>query len=60
LPASGYFEWKTVNGAKQPFYFSAADGGVLSIAGLWVTWNGEVAVRVLPVVRPTRDGGTDV
>jgi putative SOS response-associated peptidase YedK len=35
VPASGYYEWKTVNGAKQPFYLSAANGGVLLIAGLW-------------------------
>jgi hypothetical protein len=32
---SGYYEWKTINGAKPPFYFSATDGRVLSIAGLW-------------------------
>lgn len=38
VPASGYYEWKTINGAKQPFYFSAADDGVLSIAGLWDEW----------------------
>jgi hypothetical protein len=24
---------------KQPYYFSAADGGVLSIAGLWDRWS---------------------
>jgi hypothetical protein len=39
VPASGYYEWKTINGAKQPFYFSATDGGMLSIAGLWDEWN---------------------
>jgi hypothetical protein len=39
VPASGYYEWKTINGAQQPFYFSAADDGVLSIAGLWDEWN---------------------
>jgi putative SOS response-associated peptidase YedK len=39
VPASGYYECKTINGAKQPFYFSAADGGVLPIAGLWDEWN---------------------
>jgi putative SOS response-associated peptidase YedK len=39
VPASGYYEWKTINGAKQPFYFSGADGGGLSIAGLWDEWN---------------------
>jgi hypothetical protein len=39
VPAAGYYEWKTINGAKQPFYFSAEDGGVLSIAGWWDEWN---------------------
>jgi putative SOS response-associated peptidase YedK len=34
VPASGYYEWKTINAAKQPIYFSATDGGPLSIAGL--------------------------
>jgi putative SOS response-associated peptidase YedK len=38
VPASGYYEWKTIDGAKQPFYFSAANDGVLSIAGLWDEW----------------------
>ena len=38
IPASGYYEWRTVNGAKQPYYFSASDTGVLSIAGLWEEW----------------------
>jgi putative SOS response-associated peptidase YedK len=38
IPASGYHEWRTVNGRKQPYYFSAANGGVLSIAGLWDQW----------------------
>jgi putative SOS response-associated peptidase YedK len=38
IPASGHYEWRTVNGAKQPFYFSASDAGVLSIAGLWDEW----------------------
>ena len=38
IPASGYYEWRTVNGAKQPYYFSAFDAGVLSIAGLWDEW----------------------
>jgi putative SOS response-associated peptidase YedK len=33
----GYYEWRTINGAKQPYYFSAS--GVLSIAGLWDEWN---------------------
>jgi putative SOS response-associated peptidase YedK len=38
VPVSGYFEWAAANKGKQPYYFSAGDGGVLSIAGLWDEW----------------------
>jgi putative SOS response-associated peptidase YedK len=39
IPASGYFEWKTMPDGKQPYYISPADGGVLSIAGVWDAWD---------------------
>jgi SOS response associated peptidase (SRAP) len=39
IPASGYFEWKTMPDGKQPYFISAADGGVLSIADLWDPWH---------------------
>ena len=35
VPASGYYEWRPAEGGKQPYFISAADGAVLSIAGLW-------------------------
>jgi len=38
VPASGYYEWRAVEGGKQPYFISATDGGVLSIAGLWDEW----------------------
>jgi putative SOS response-associated peptidase YedK len=38
VPASGYYEWRTVEKSKQPYFISAADGSVLSIAGLWDQW----------------------
>lgn len=44
VPASGYFEWKTVHvpGAakplKQPYYVSRGDGLPWSFAGLWERW----------------------
>jgi putative SOS response-associated peptidase YedK len=38
VPASGYYEWRTVEGGKQPYFISAKDGAVLSIAGLWDRW----------------------
>jgi putative SOS response-associated peptidase YedK len=45
VPASGYYEWRKTQHGRQPYYISAADGGVLSFAGLWDRWidphNGE-------------------
>ena len=39
IPASGYYEWKADAEGKQPYYISAADGSVLSFAGLWDEWH---------------------
>jgi putative SOS response-associated peptidase YedK len=39
IPASGYFEWKPTPDGQQCYYISAADGGLLSIAGIWDEWN---------------------
>ena len=38
VPASGYYEWRAVEGGKQPYFISAVDGAVLSMAGLWDQW----------------------
>jgi len=38
VPASGYYEWRPADGGKQPYFIGAADGAVLSIAGLWDEW----------------------
>jgi len=38
IPASGHFERKTIPDGKQPYFISAADGDVLSIAGLSDRW----------------------
>jgi putative SOS response-associated peptidase YedK len=37
-PASGYYEWRAAEGGKQTYFISAANGAVLSIAGLWDQW----------------------
>jgi putative SOS response-associated peptidase YedK len=39
VPASGYYEWHDTPHGKQPYYFTAADGSPLSIAGLWDEWH---------------------
>ena len=41
VPATGWYEWKTENGAKQPYYISRAGGGLLAFAGLWDHWDGD-------------------
>ncbi len=38
LPATGFFEWRKINGHKQPMYIHEAGGGLVSLAGLWEIW----------------------
>lgn len=38
VPSSGYYEWKTVDGAKTPHYVHPADGAPLFMAGLYAWW----------------------
>ena len=47
IPASGYYEWRKRSDGRQPYYISAADGSVLSLAGLYDRWkNPETAERI--------------
>jgi len=39
IPASGFYEWKTENGVKFPWYISLKSGEPMAFAGLWETWN---------------------
>jgi putative SOS response-associated peptidase YedK len=38
IPASGYYEWLKRPDGRLPYFISAADGSVLSFAGLWDRW----------------------
>jgi putative SOS response-associated peptidase YedK len=38
IPASGYYEWLKRPDGRQPYYISAAGGGVLSFAGIYDRW----------------------
>ena len=40
VPASGFYEWRKTNGAKQPYYITSATGDILGFAGLWEQWSG--------------------
>ena len=38
IPASGFYEWKTVQGVKQPWFISLKSGAPMAFAGLWENW----------------------
>ncbi len=38
IPAGGFYEWKSEEGAKQPYYICRLDGKPFSLAGLWERW----------------------
>lgn len=40
IPASGFYEWRTENDRRQPYYFTMADGEEMVLAGLWEEWRG--------------------
>jgi len=41
IPADGYYEWKSIDGHKQPFYFHMRDASPFCFAGLWERWQPE-------------------
>jgi len=38
IPASGFYEWHTENGVKQPYFISLQSGELMAFAGIWETW----------------------
>jgi hypothetical protein len=47
ISVSGYYEWQTTPEGKQPWYFTAADGSLLTAAGLWDQWKDRSKGEVL-------------
>jgi putative SOS response-associated peptidase YedK len=45
IPASGFFEWKKLTTAKEPYYFSPREG-LFSFAGLWSVWVSPESVEI--------------
>ena len=38
LPAAGWYEWKRVDGQKQPYFITTPGDGSVALAGLWEVW----------------------
>ncbi len=65
VPADGFYEWrKTKTGAKQPHYFTRADGAPMAFAGLAERWRPKGAPTGTPYLRSctviTAPGGADM
>ncbi len=55
IPADGYYEWRTSQGQKHPYFISPRSGGPIGFAGLAETWigpNGEELDTVAIVTAP--------
>ena len=44
IPASGFYEWKTVGGRKQPYYMHPVGAPLFAIAGITERWQGPEGV----------------
>ena len=47
VPASGFYEWKTVGGRKHPWYLRPKDAGLFGLAGITELWNGARSVALI-------------
>ena len=50
VPASGYYEWRSAGGRKQPWYMRPADAPLFGFAGITALWKG---VRTLALITTT-------
>ena len=49
VPASGYYEWKSVAGRKYPWYMRPADAQLFGLAGVRAFWDGQHTVSLITV-----------
>jgi putative SOS response-associated peptidase YedK len=56
IPASGFYEWKTEGGKKNPWFISLKSGEPLAMAGIWETWRSEAGESIETCCIITTDG----
>jgi len=47
IPASGFYEWQTRTGSKQPYFVRPKGGGVFLLDGIWDHWQKILIVNIL-------------
>jgi putative SOS response-associated peptidase YedK len=47
VPASGFYEWKTVAGRKQPYYVFPGETPLFGLAGMVLLWKGERSIALI-------------
>ena len=47
VPASGFYEWKTLAGRKQPYYVSPRENPLFALAGLVLLRKGERSISLI-------------
>lgn len=48
VPATGYYEWRTADGVKTPYFISLGEGQVMAFAGLYEWWRNPAAAEDAP------------
>ncbi len=43
VPTTGFYEWRSEDGGKQPYLFRREDRAPFALAGMWERWSGEEA-----------------
>lgn len=52
--ADGFYEWRAVDGAKQPYFIARVDGQPFAMAGLWERWDrGEEPLETCTIITTT-------
>src|SRR5262245_21616149 len=49
IPASGFYEWKSEFGLRQPYYVHPSEGELFAFAGLWEQWRDLQTCTVITV-----------
>jgi putative SOS response-associated peptidase YedK len=46
VPVDNFFEWKKIDGGKQPYAIALKNRGIMALAGLWENWRSPAGERI--------------